>query len=198
MATPPALSDADFQAALLRLMPRGRVWRNDPGSNLSALAGALAPSWTRNTAAAAQVLIDASPATTQNLLVEWENSLGLPDPCTAANPSIEQRQAAVRAKFGARGALTTAYFITLAAVLGFTITITEFSPYAVDMPCDEPLLEPEWAFIWQVNAPQITTFYFSVEESSVDDPLETYDAGELVCRITQDAPAETLILFVFS
>ena len=142
MATPPALSDADFQAALLRLMPRGRVWRNDPESNLSALAGALAPSWTRNTAAAAQVLIDASPATTQNLLVEWENSLGLPDPCTAPNPSIEQRQAAVRAKFGARGALTTAYFITLAAALGFTITITEFSPYTVDMTCDEPLLEP--------------------------------------------------------
>jgi uncharacterized protein YmfQ (DUF2313 family) len=49
-----------------------------------------------------------------------------------------------------------------------------------------------------VNAPQITTFYFSVEESSVDDPLETYDAGELVCRITQDAPAGTLVLFVFS
>jgi len=94
--------------------------------------------------------------------------------------------------------LTTAYFITLAAALGFTITITEFSPYTVDMPCDEPLLEPEWAFIWQVNAPQITTFYFSVEESSVDDPLETYDAGELVCRITQDAPAGTLVLFVFS
>ena len=93
----------------------------------------------------------------------------------------------MRAKFGARGALTTAYFITLAAALGFTITITEFSPYTVDMPCDEPLLEPEWAFIWQVNAPQITTFYFSVEESSLDDPLETYDANELVCRITQDA-----------
>jgi len=183
---------------MLRLLPTGRVWRRDPASTLSAVMLALAPTYTRSTAAAAQVLIDASPATTQNLLVEWENSLGLPDPCTAANPSIEQRQAAVRAKFGARGALTMAYFITLAAALGFTITITEFSPFAVDMPCDEPLLEPEWAFIWQVNAPQITTFYFSVEESSVDDPLETYDAGELVCRITQDAPAGTLVLFVFS
>ena len=198
MPTPPAFGDADYQQAMLRLLPSGRVWRRDPASTLSAVMLALAPTYTRNTAAAAQVLIDASPATTQNLLVEWENSLGLPDPCTAPNPSIEQRQAAVRAKFGARGALTTAYFITLAAALGFTITITEFSPYTVDMPCDEPLLEPEWAFIWQVNAPQITTFYFSVEESSVDDPLETYDAGELVCRITQDAPAGTLVLFVFS
>jgi len=198
MATPPLLSDADFQQALSRLLPRGRVWRRDPSSNLSALMLALAPSWTRNTAAAAQVLIDASPATTMNLLEEWEESLGLPDPCTAANPSIQQRQAAVRAKWGARGALTIAYFVALAANLGFTITITEFAPFVVDMPCDEPLHEPEWAYVWEVNAPQITTFYFSVDESSVDDPLETYDAGELVCRITADAPAETLVFFTFS
>lgn len=166
MPTPPAFGDADYQQAMLRLLPTGRVWRRDPASTLSAVMLALAPTYTRSTAAAAQVLIDASPATTQNLLVEWENSLGLPDPCTAPNPSIEQRQAAVRAKFGARGALTTAYFVSMAAALGFTITITEFSPFTVDMPCDEPLLEPEWAFIWQVNAPQITTFYFSVEESA--------------------------------
>jgi uncharacterized protein YmfQ (DUF2313 family) len=198
MALPPALGDADFQQALLRLMPRGRVWRRDASSNLSALALALAPTYTRSTAAAAQVLLDASPATTSNLLVEWESSLGLPDPCTASSPSIAQRQAAVLAKWGARGSLNTAYFITLAAALGFTITITEFLPFTVDMPCDEELLGPEWAFIWQVNAPEIVTLYFTVDESSVDDPLETYDAGELVCRITQDAPAGTLVLFQFS
>ena len=198
MPSPPALGDADFQQAMLRLLPSGRVWRRDPDSNLSAVMLALAPTYTSSTAAAAQVLIDGNPATTQNLLVEWETSLGLPDPCTAPNPSIEQRQAAVRAKWGARGALTTGYFIALADALGFAITITEFSPFAVDMSCDASLLEPAWAFIWQVNAPQIVTFYCSVEDSSADDPLETYDAGERVCRITQDAPAGTLVLFAFS
>jgi uncharacterized protein YmfQ (DUF2313 family) len=198
MPTPPAFGDADYQQAMLRLLPRGRVWRRDPASTMSALMLALTPTYTRTTAAAAQVLIDASPATTVNLLVEWENSLGLPDPCTAANPSIEQRQAAVRAKWGARGALTTAYFISMAAALGFAVTITEFTPFAVDMGCDQALYEPEWAFIWQVNAPEIVTFYFSVDESSVDDPLESYDSGELVCRVRQDAPAGTLAFFVFS
>ena len=181
-----------------RLLPQGRAWRRDSGSNLSALFLALAPAYTRNTEAAAQVLIDASPATTDNLLVEWENSLGLPDPCTAANPSLQQRRAAVRAKWGARGSLTIPYFIGLAANLGFAITIREFAPFSVDMPCDMPLNGPEWAFVWQVNAPQITTFYFSADRSSVDDPLESYDAGELVCRIRADAPAETLVLFKFS
>ena len=198
MATPPAFGDADYQQAMLRLLPTGRVWRRDPESTLSAVMLALAPTYSRSTAAAAQVLVDASPATTVNLLGEWEASLGLPDPCTAPNPSIEQRQAAVRAKWGARGASTMAYFISMAAALGFAITITEFSPFAVDMGCDQPLLEPAWAFVWQVNAPEIVTFYFSVDQSGVDDPLETYDAGELVCRITQDAPAGTLVLFAFS
>ena len=139
---------------------------------LSALFLALAPTYVRNMASAAQVLVDASPATTSNLLVEWEKSLGLPDACTAANPSIEQRQAAVRAKWGARGSLTIAYFIALAANLGYTVTITEFTPFTVDMPWTCRCCEPEWAFIWQVSAPAIVTFYFSVDESSVDDPLE--------------------------
>lgn len=195
---PPLFSAADIQQAMMRLLPRGRVWRRDPGSNLAALFLALAPTYVRNMQSASQVLVDASPATTSNLLVEWENSLGLPDACTAANPSVEQRQAAVQAKWGARGSLTIAYFTTLAANLGYTITITEFTPYTVDMPCDEPLLEPEWAFMWQVSAPEIVTFYFSVDESSVDDPLEIYDSGELVCRITTDAPAETIVFFTFS
>jgi uncharacterized protein YmfQ (DUF2313 family) len=198
MAPPPVYGATDFQQAMMRLLPRGRVWRRDPGSTLSALFLALAPTYVRNMASAAQVLIDASPATTQNLLTEWEASLGLPDACTAANPSVEQRQAAVRAKWGARGSLTIAYFVALAANLGFAISITEFTPFAVDQPCDESLSEPEWSYVWQVNAPEIVTFYFSVDESGVEDPLEVYDAGELVCRIRADAPAETIVFFTFS
>jgi len=195
---PASLGDVDFQQAMLRLLPRGRVWRRDPGSTLSALMLALAPTYSRGMQAAAQVLIDGSPATTENLLPEWEASLGLPDACTAANPSVEQRQAAVRAKWGARGSLTIAYFVALAANLGFTITITEFTPFAVDRPCDEALCEPEWSYVWQVNAPPVVTFYFAVDESGVDDPLEVYDAGELVCRVRADAPAETIVFFTFS
>jgi uncharacterized protein YmfQ (DUF2313 family) len=198
MPTPPLFGDADYQQAMLRLLPRGRVWRGDSASNLSAVLLALAPTYTRSTAAAAQVLTDASPATTENLLAEWEASLGLPDPCTVASPSIEQRRAAARAKFGARGALTIDYFIALAAALGFSITIAEFLPSAVGHGCGKPLYGPAWAFAWQVSAPEITTFYSAVGQSAVGDPLTSYDSGELVCRITRDAPAETRVVFVFS
>jgi uncharacterized protein YmfQ (DUF2313 family) len=181
-----------------RLLPRGRVWRTDAAATIPQVLLALAPTYTRSTAAARQVLVDANPDTTQNLLREWEESLGLPDPCTPLNPSLEQRAAAVRAKFAARGALNIPYFITLAAALGYVITITEFRPFSADMPCELPDYDPYWAFVWQVNVPGATTFYFSADESAADDPLETIDAPELICRIQQDAPAETTVIFLTS
>jgi uncharacterized protein YmfQ (DUF2313 family) len=193
----PTFADEDFHQAMLRLLPRGPAWRADPASNLSATLLGLAPTYTRSSAAAAQVLVDANPDTTENLLAEWEASLGLPDPCTAANPSLQQRQAAVRAKFGARGSLSVPFFIALAAELGFTITITEFAPFTAEMACDLPVTDAIWANVWQVSTTQITTFYFSADQSSADDPLESYDAGELICRITQNAPAETTVFFTF-
>lgn len=195
---PPAFGDADYQAAMQRLLPRGPIWRSDAAAVLTRVLKALAPTYTRSTQAAAQVLIDASPATTVNLLVEWEESLGLPDPCTVSSPSIAQRQAAVRAKFASRGSLTIGYFIALAAALGFTVTITEFSVFVVGDVVGPPLYGPAWNFAWQIAAPQIATLYFTVGVSAAGDPLTTYDSGELVCRITANAPAETTPFFVFS
>jgi uncharacterized protein YmfQ (DUF2313 family) len=197
-ATPALFGDLDYQAALAALMPRGIIWRRDPGSLQMATLGALAPTYTRTTAAAAQLLIDAFPSTTFNLLPEWEASLGLPDPCTAPNPTVAQRQASVRAKFGARGVLSKGFFIALAAELGFTITIDEFRPFVAGDPVGGPLYGAVWAFVWQVNAPQVETFYFSAGTGSAGDPLTTYDAGELVCRIRENAPAETTVIFAFS
>jgi uncharacterized protein YmfQ (DUF2313 family) len=194
----PLFAAADFAQAMANLMPRGIIWRRDPGSVLMQTLGALAPTYERNTAAAAALLVDAFPDTTTNLLPEWEASLGLPDPCSAANPSVAQRAAAVAAKFGARGGQSPGFFIALAAALGFVVTITQFWPFCADAACDGPDYDAAWASAWQVNAPQVTSSYFIADLSSADDPLETYDAAELVCRMTQYAPAHTTLIFAFS
>jgi uncharacterized protein YmfQ (DUF2313 family) len=195
---PPAFGDAEFRDALLREMPTGRAWRSDLGAMIAKSLEALAPTYRRSTEAAAQLLVDSNVATTLNLLDEWEKSLGLPDPCTPLDPSLQERQAAVRARWGARGGLTTGYFITLAAALGFTITIDEFRPFHAGSPAGTPLYGPAWAFAWRVNAPQVTTFRFAAGHSAAGDPLSTYDAPELICRISRDAPAGTVVIFAFS
>jgi uncharacterized protein YmfQ (DUF2313 family) len=195
---PPAFGDVDYQQAMVRLLPSGRAWRTDLGAKLSAFLLALAPTYRRSTEAAAQLIVDARPDTTQNLLPEWESSLGLPDQCSLPNPSMLQRAAAVRMKWGARGSLSIPYFISLATALGFTITITEFRTFAAGMPCGSPDCGPAWAFAWQVNALQGFTFHFQAGHSAAGDPLTSYDATELVCRITANRPAETTVFFTFS
>jgi uncharacterized protein YmfQ (DUF2313 family) len=193
---PPAFSDEDFHQAMLRLLPRGPVWRTDPTSNLSALLLGLAPTYTRSTTSAAQLLIDTNPATTQNLLAEWEASLGLPDPCMGVNPPLEQRQAAVRAKFGARGSLSVPFIIAMAATLGFTITITEaFTAYTVGQPIGQPINGAAWAFAWQVTCPTWSYWRFHVGANTCGQPLAYWPSSTLICEIQGLAPAHTVLLF---
>jgi uncharacterized protein YmfQ (DUF2313 family) len=197
MATPPAFGNVDYQQALLNLMPRGRIWRRDPEAIEAQLLGALAPTYTRSTEAAAQLMLDASPATTFNLLTEWEESLGLPDPCTPLDPTFEQRQLAVAANWGARGDMTVDYYVTLAAALGFEITITEFAPSRFGKPFGQPFYGVAWAFVWQVNAPTYTVEYLEFGQP-FGEAFSTYGNTEMQCRIKQAAPAHTTVLFNYS
>lgn len=116
-------SNADYLAGLQRLMPRGRVWPRAADAVQTKVLAGTAPTFQRIDESAIQLAQDANPSTTVNLLDEWEATLGLPDPCVGAAPTMDQRQAAVRARFNAVGDDTRAFFIEYAANLGYTITI---------------------------------------------------------------------------
>jgi uncharacterized protein YmfQ (DUF2313 family) len=194
----PTYSQADYLAGFQGLLPTGFVWPRESDAVLTQALNALMPTYVRQGESSAALLQDCFPPTAVFLLPEWEATLGLPDPCTALGATLQQRQAAVLAKLIATGGQSVPYFIAFALALGFAITITEFWPFCADDDCELPDCDPSWAFAWQVNAPQITTFYFSADESFADDLLETYDAGELICRMTRYKPAQTLLFFVFS
>jgi uncharacterized protein YmfQ (DUF2313 family) len=120
------------------------------------------------------LIADAFPATTNELLPEWEKSLGLPDPYLGPDLSIDQRRAHVAAKFTLRGGQTPAYFISVAAALGYTITIKQFAPFRAGRShAGVPAGGAAWAFAWQVNAPLTTIQYFRAGKSAAGDPLRT-------------------------
>src|SRR5579883_2631705 len=115
----PLLLAADFLAALQALMPRGRVWPQDPDATETAVLSGLAKAYERQTARANALLVDAFPATTFELLPEWEETLGLPDPCIGDSPTIEQRVGQVVARFAQAGGQSVAFFTAYAEALGF-------------------------------------------------------------------------------
>lgn len=194
MSTPNYSID-DLARALHALMPRGPVWpREESGTQHKVIKG-LAGAYSRITGRGLDLLSDANPATTYELLREWEETLGLPGTCgQSTGQTVQDRQSAVVAALIEEGGQTPAYFIRIAATLGYSITITTFSPFRVTSRVDAPLCDSAWSFAWQVNGAAYRVTNFSVN-STVDEPLASWSDITLACVFERIKPAHTTVIF---
>ena len=76
----PLYSAEDYRAQLVALLPRGRAWPKEPGSVQHQVMAGFAPMFVRLDQRSQQLVFDAFPGNTVELLPEWEAALGLPDP----------------------------------------------------------------------------------------------------------------------
>ena len=180
------------------MLPTGPVWPRDADTTQTQAFAALVQGYTINAARAVNLLSDAFPVAPVELLPEWENTLGLPDPCAGPSPTLQQRQQQVNARFIGSGGQSVDYFVTVAAALGYTITITQFSPFRVGQPVGQPLYGEAWAWAWQINAPTFSIHYFEVGRDTVGEPLASWDNTVLQCEMQRLAPAHTKLLFSYS
>jgi uncharacterized protein YmfQ (DUF2313 family) len=195
----PTYTASDFLWQFQRLLPRGRIWQRGWGTFQAAALLTLMPTWVRLHGRLNALIAETFPCSTFELLPEWEASLGLPDECIGALDTIQQRQAAVCAKFCARGGQSEQYFIDLAAAAGFDIYIVTFSPFRVGInSVGQPLNGEDWAFTWGIIAPPTTVTYFRTGVSTAGEPLATWGNKTLICLIERYAPAHTIPVFRFT
>jgi uncharacterized protein YmfQ (DUF2313 family) len=193
----PNYSAADYLGALQKLLPRGRVWPRDPDAQQTAILSGFTPVFARLNARANNLLVDAFPSTTYELLPEWEETLGLPDPCAGAAPTTQQRVAQVVARLTATGGQSVAYYTTVAAALGYAITITQFVPSRFGKTFGTLFGGTAWAFAWQVNAPTFTIAALQFG-GSFGTPFASWGNNVLQCELQRFAPAHTIVLFSYS
>lgn len=144
------------------------------------------------------LLREADPRQAAQLLADWERVAGLPDSCLAgAAQSTAERQSALIARLTALGGQSPAYFIALAAGLGYTVTITEFRPYTVSSAVNTPIHSEQWRYVWQVNSALNTVRRFAVN-GAVNDPLASWGNAMLECAISRIKPAHTQVLFAYT
>jgi len=187
--TLPIATAQDYLTGFQRLLPRGRVWHRGWGTLQAQHLLTLMPTWARLHGRANELVEDIFPCSTNDLLPEWEATLGLPDPCTGPLDSIQERVAAVCTKFRARGGQSVAYFIAVAESLGFSITIDQF---LATVP------NPELAFTWRVNIYQQTSIvWFRAGISTAGDPLASWGSNLLECALEALKPAHTTIIFAY-
>lgn len=181
-----------------KTMPFGRAWPREAGTVLDGVLSGFMPMAERVINDARSIVPNVFPATASYLLLEWQKTLGLPDPCAGSNPSIEQQQRQVAARMGDAGGSSIEYYVRFAKTLGCTITITEFSAARADfLRADDPVADAFWDYVWRVNAPETTVNYFSADASYADEALATWGDAVLECEITSRAPAHTRVFFSY-
>lgn len=172
-----------YKRLLQALRPRGRAWRQGDPLQEQLFAG-WAEELARVDSRVDDFLREADVSTTVELITEHEEDYGL----IAGALSIAERQTALLAKLVETGTLTKDYYIGLAAVLGYTITIDEYVP--------------AWAGIWTAGQPcgdQQNLFFWTVNISYVvsDSPaFVSYD--NLIQLFNQIKPAHTTIIYQLS
>ena len=176
--------------------------QDDPASNFARLLAAPAAETARAEARAEQLLVEADPRATTDLLAEWERLLGLPDPCApnltaAGGATVAQRRARVVQRLTGRPRARPADYVALAASLGVAITITEFRHHTCELSCEAPLYDPAWDFAWQATAPATLVIDATCEDGA-ETPLRIFGDPSLECFIRRAAPPHTIVLFAYA
>jgi uncharacterized protein YmfQ (DUF2313 family) len=177
--------DANAYARQLKaLLPPGRLWKLEPTSWLSKLFLAIGDELARVDARARDLLDEWDPRTATETLPEWERVLGLPEEGQALATSAEGRRAAIVQKLLARDGATPAYFIALAAALGYTATI--------DYPAANT-----WRMNVALGGEQADLSEFR-SGSRAGDRIGGRSVVELERVINKLKPAHTAVLFAYT
>jgi uncharacterized protein YmfQ (DUF2313 family) len=191
-------SMAEYRDALAALLPEGAAWPRDPASPLMRLLAAFAAELERLDGRAAQLLAETDPASTTELLADWERVVGLPDPCVTQAQTVAERRAALEGRLTTVGGQSRAFFLQLAARLGYVVTIDEFTSEAEATAAGIVFTGDEWAHIWRVNVPNTVGITpFRAGAGSAGEPLRSWGNEVIECQFNRVKPAHTQVLFAY-
>lgn len=189
----------EYREQLKALLPPGQAFPRDPGTTLHNLLDGMAIELGRLDGRAAELPIEVNPASANELLGDWERVAALPDKCSGVlEETLQGRRTALITKLSSTGGQSAAYFIELAAALGYTVTIEEFRPFRAGWSAaGDALTNGPWVFTWRVRAPEVSSIYFRAGQSRAGERLRAWGNDTLECKLNQLKPAHTIALFAY-
>lgn len=143
---------------------------------------------------AEKLLSDIFPDTASSSIADWERLYEIvPDP----DSTLQARRSEVVRKFKERLGLSRQFYINLAQLYGWTITIDEFWPFMCGWNQTGEMLYAENAkWCWRVNVSRTPIYRFRVGESFAGERLTWWPANTaLEALITDLKPAHTAVVF---
>lgn len=193
-----ALNAGAYLQQLQALLPRGLAWPRAASAYLTKLLSAFSEELARFDQRVDELLNEADPRTTNELLPDWERVAGLPDPCVTEELSIEQRRAALVTKLTLLGGQSRAYFIAMSEALGYVdTTIDEYLPMTCNDDCNDALYSENDRYVWQINLKSDGGIFVANCQSPCDSPLQSWGDEIIECRINRYKPAHTTVIFAY-
>lgn len=178
-----------YARQLKQLLPPGKLWHLEFGTDTSNLMLGLAEELARVDARGLALIEESDPRTATETLAEWERMLGLPDEDIIEIPStVEARRQAIISKLLQTGGQSRAYYIGLAAAAGYVVTI--YDAYGEELfrvnrnRVGDRLYGPAWAHTWLVTV-----------QPPVGPALTTSELERIIRRV---APAHTVVIFEYA
>ena len=205
-------SGEDYAHAMLAMLPTGQAWPEDDDSDLTNVVTGLCAIYGNVDARAADLLEQESdPTKTLEMLDDWERNWGLPESCFLEGHTIGERRDVLLLKMTLLGAQSREFFIYVASLLGYTITITEYAPFMCGVSEAGDTRDAQGDYHWEIGPEEIrfywtvhvglmslTWFRASTGQAGVDPHLRLGIADDLECLLNRWKPAHTLIVFDYS
>lgn len=209
-------TDEDYAEAFAKLLPQGVAWPRDLSLGPMQIVQGLSKYWGTVDRRAADLLErESDPRITIEMLDRWEEAFGLPDPCIGLRGQTNaERHSQLMLKMTLEGGSSRQFFIDQAARLGYTIRITEHSPYQSGMSTvgwaedefSEPRWEtgpPEYRYWWLIHVSgnwPLRWFRVGADggEVGIDHMLESAIADDLECLIYKWKPGHTTVTFDYT
>lgn len=200
---------ADLLPQVLACAPRGEAWGTDEADDGHGAAPEQRKSWLGIATCLAaiyrwvfEVTVQIFPTAITFSLADWEEELGLPDPCGPSDASVEARKAAVSAKLTALGGSSPGYFTDVAAAAGFDISIEEPTGFECGAsecagPDSPTSTDPETVWIVRPDGYRMFEFEAGAGELGAGGArLVSYtDIVGLECLLRGIAPVHTQLVF---
>lgn len=197
-----ARTASEYLKLLQSLLPYGRAWNRAEDSVLSDVLHGQAEELARVDARSDVLLIERNTLTTDELLIDHENDLGLPE-CFPLDSTEQLRRARAHAKLVLRGSQNKQHFIDLIEEVtgGYIICFTEYRPFWSGLAVSgDPCGDQGSIFNFKVatNYGWEWLFFSCNESGCYDQLIEISDEyAALICMINKYKQAHTQAFFAY-
>lgn len=205
-----------YKSLLVNLLPMGRLWQAKEQPVFNDLLESFATELCRVDERIKDLLREADPRVTDELIDDWERLMGLPDECTPDGLDLAERRQQIVQKLTTVGALSVTFFEFVGAQLGFDITVTNRISFLAGRAvagdpltnyfervfeagdvAGTPLQEVGWLYYFEVNMPIAAAEIFEAGDVA-GTPLREFSNPLIECTMLKLKPAHSAIFFTFS